>query len=257
VTADAHDASAENRLCERVRTHVPDGADLDATLDAMCAGDLALALACARGDAAAIGALDETLIPVATAAVRGLRGSDAERDEVLQEVRARLLVDDGTRPPRIADYAGRGDLARWLKATVVRTYLNRVRSVRREVAVDDAVVFERVMAPEIEPELAYLKQQYGASIRAAVADALAALPDTTKVLLRHRFVDELTVDEIAGLRRVHRATVHRWLADARDRLREHVDALLRERLGLEGSDLDSVLRVVASQLDVSLVRVLT
>lgn len=245
----------DDALAQHARRHAGEAPHADA-LDAMCAGDLALARACAAGDPAAIATLDGELARVATLAVRGLRGSDAERDETLQEVRAKLLVGDGTRAPRIADYAGRGELARWLKATVVRTYLNRVRGVRREVAVDDALVFERLMAPELEPELAFLKRRYGAEIKAAVAEALAELPDTQKVLLRHRFVDELTVDEIAGLHRVHRATVHRWLADARDRLRARIEELLRARLGLDTADLDSVLRVVASQLDVSLVRVL-
>lgn len=228
----------------------------DRDADGRHAEDLALAAACARGDAAAIDRFDRLLRQVGTAAVRGLRGSDSDRDDVLQDVRAKLLVGTGDRGPLIADYAGRGDLARWLKASVVRAYLNRVRGVRRETVLDDEVVFDRLMAPEIEPELAYLKARYSAEIKTAVAEALAELPDATKVLLRHRFVDELTVDEIAALHRVHRGTVHRWLADARDRLRERVEALLRTRLGLATAELDSVLRAVASQLDVSLVRVL-
>lgn len=244
-------------LVAHARARLPPDVEPAAALDALCAGDLALAWAAAGGDAPAQAAFDHALATVGTIAIRSLRGPDSERDEVLQEVRARLLVGDGERGPRLADYAGRGDLARWLKATVVRTYLNRVRGVRREVAIDDGVVFERLMAPEIEPELAYLKRRYGAEIKAAIGAALGELPDATKVLLRHRFVDELTVDEIAGLHRVHRATVHRWLGLARDGLRARVEELLRARLGLDSADLESVLRVVASQLDVSLVRVLT
>jgi RNA polymerase sigma-70 factor (ECF subfamily) len=123
----------------------------DGDADGRHAEDLALATACARGDAAAIDAFDRLLRQVGTAAVRGLRGSDSDRDDVLQDVRAKLLVGTGERGPLIADYAGRGDLARWLKATVVRAYLNRVRGVRRETVVDDEVVFDRLMAPEIEP----------------------------------------------------------------------------------------------------------
>lgn len=221
------------------------------------AGDRALAAAAAAGDAEAIARLDRLLVAVATAAVRGLRGSDVERDEVVQEVRARLLVGDGTRPPRIGDYAGRGELARWLKATVVRTYLNRVRGVKREVGADDERVFDRLLAPAIDPELAYWKVRHGAELKAALGTALAAASDQARLLLRLRFVDELTVDEIAALHRVHRGTVHRWLADARDDLRARVEAALRARLGLAGDELDSVFRMVASQLELSLTRVLS
>jgi len=236
--------------------HLDDGADPVAALDGLRAGDLALAHACAAGDAGAVAILDRLLADVGSAAIRSLRGTDSDRDEVVQEVRARLLVADGARRPRIADYAGRGELGRWLKATVARTYLNRVRGVRREVAADDQRVFDEVMRPEVDPELAYLKRRYGAELKAAVGDAIGQLADADKNLLRFRFVDGLTIDEIGAIHRVHRATVHRRLADARDRLRDRVETLLRERLGLSGAELDSVFRLVASQLDVSLSRVL-
>lgn len=246
----------DDALVAHARSHVPRDAGA-AALDGLCAGDLALAWACLARDPTALALLDRELVPVVTAAIRTLGGRDSERDEVLQELRARILVGDGARGPRIGDYAGRGALARWLKAAAVRIYLNRIRQVRREVTVDDGAVFERLMAPAVDPELTFLKQRYRGDIKAAVGAALGELPAPTKVLLRHRFVDELTVDEIAGLHRVHRATVHRWLAEARDRLRARVEELMRARVGLGADELDSVMRVITSQLDVSLVRILT
>ena len=216
------------------------------------AGDLALACACARGVAAALTAFDAEVLPAAAAAVRGMRANDAEVDEAVQRVRERLLVADGDRPPRIADYAGRGDLSRWVKATAVRTYLNQIRSARREVPVGDDQVFDDLARPDLDPELAYLKRRYRAELRAAFVDAIGELSDTERNVLRFRHVDGLTVEEIAKLHRVHRGTAHRWLADARDRLTRRTEELLRARLSISGAEYDSLCRLVESQLDWSL-----
>ena len=227
-------------------------ADPLAALAAIRAGDLALAGACARGDAAALAAFDAEVLPAAAAAVRGMRAGDAEIDEVVQRVRARLLVRDGDRAPRIADYGGRGDLARWVKATAIRTYLNQIRAVRREVPVGDDQVFEDLARPALDPELAYLKRRYRTELRAAFSAAVAELSDTQKNVLRFRHVDGLTVEEIAALHRVHRATAHRWLGEARDRVARRAEELLRARLAISAAEYASLCRLVESQLDWSL-----
>jgi predicted DNA-binding protein (UPF0251 family) len=75
-----------------------------------------------------------------------------------------------------------------------------------------------------------------------------------KNVLRFRHVDGLTVEEIAALQRVHRGTVHRWLADARDQLARRAEALLRARLSIGADEYDSLCRLVESQLDWSLAK---
>jgi RNA polymerase sigma-70 factor (ECF subfamily) len=218
------------------------------------AGDLALAAACAVGAPDALARFEAEILPIAAAAVRGMRAAEADVDEVVQRVRARLLVREGKRAPRIADYAGRGDLARWVKATAIRIYLNQIRDERREQPVGDDDMLDELARPELDPELAYLKQRYRAELRAAFADAVGELPDTDKNLIRFRHVDGLTVEEVAAVFRVHRGTAHRWLADVRDRLARRTEQLLRERLALTAAEYDSLCRLVDSQLDWSLSR---
>jgi RNA polymerase sigma-70 factor (ECF subfamily) len=218
------------------------------------AGDLALAAACALGVPDALARFDAEVLPIAAAAVRGMRAPDADVDEVVQRVRTRLLVRDGKRPPRIADYAGRGDLARWVKATAIRIYLNQIRDARKEQPVGDDQVLDDLARPELDPELAYLKQRYRGELRTAFSDAVAELPDTDKNLIRFRHVDGLTVDEIAAVFRVHRGTAHRWLADVRARLARRTEHLLRARLALTAAEYESLCRLVDSQLDWSLSR---
>ncbi len=58
------------------------------------------------------------------------------------------------------------------------------------------------------------------------------------------------------LHQVHRATAARWLQSIRDALLERTRVELQARLGAGAADVDSVIRLVASRLDVSLERVL-
>ena len=238
---------------ERIPADAP---DVVAALRSLRAGDLYLTCACARRDPRAAAALEATYMRGLEAALRGMRAGDHAVDETLQQVRERLLVGDGERAPRIAEYAGRGDLRRWLRATAVHTYLNLRRGGKREVLIDDERVFDAVSTPDVDPELAHMKQLYRVEFKQAFGEAVAELSDQDKNLLRYRHVDRLGIDEIAQIYRVHRATLHRWLASARDALARATEDALRRRLGVAGSDLQSIRRLVESQIDLSLVRVL-
>lgn len=240
-----------------VAPRIPPGDDdVVAALRALRPADLYLACACARHDPGATATLEARYMPGIRAALRSMRADDASLDEVLQSVREKLLVGDASRGPRIADYAGRGDLRRWLRAAAVRTYLNLRRSARRERLVDDDEVLDEVSTPAGDPELAHMKRLYQAEFKAAFLDAVARLNDQDKNLLRFRHVDRLGVDEIAALYQIHRATAHRWLASARERLGGDTLRALRRRLGVETTELESIRRLVESQVDLSLVRVL-
>src|ERR1700722_16416899 len=92
---------------------------------AVRSGDLYLACACARGDAAALLAFERAFFGDIERSLKRRGGAGLPpRDEVEQLVRHRLFVaDDGARP-RIAEYSGRGDLRSWFRVTVSRMVLN-------------------------------------------------------------------------------------------------------------------------------------
>ena len=58
--------------------------------------------------------------------------------------------------------------------------------------------------------------------------------------------------DIAGLFGVHRATAKRWLADAREALLVGTKRELAARVGRGVEELDSILRLIESRLDLSL-----
>jgi RNA polymerase sigma-70 factor (ECF subfamily) len=66
----------------------------------------------------------------------------------------------------------------------------------------------------------------------------------------------LNVDEIGSLYDVHRATAARWVAAARERLGTRIRDELAAQLKIDVAEVDSIVRLVQSRIDVSLERVL-
>jgi RNA polymerase sigma-70 factor (ECF subfamily) len=215
------------------------------------AADLYLACACARGDQTAIAAFLREVVPHIEAAVLGLGADPAQVDEVRAQLVDALLV--GARPG-IATYAGRGQLRSWVRSIAVRMGMRHLGRTRAAGG-DDALA---TLAAEVDdPEIEHLKARYGDAFRAAFAAALAALTARQRNLLRQHYLDELTVDQLGALYRVHRATAARWVAAAREALFDDTRRRMIDALGLAPSDYDSLLRLLHSQLDLSIQRHLT
>src|SRR5262249_27245406 len=84
----------------------------------------------------------------------------------------------------------------------------------------------------------------------ALRESVAALSSRQRLLLRQHYTFALSAEQIGAVYGVHRVTAHRWLTEAREELRAQTLEKLQARLGLE--DLQSLVRLVQSQLDVSL-----
>jgi RNA polymerase sigma-70 factor (ECF subfamily) len=231
----------------------------DATLDqarAVHAADLWIAAACAAGDPRALAAFEERYV-IPLGGVLRATGLDPDQiDEVRQELRRKLLVaepDDVA--PRLADYSGRADLRTWLRTAAIRIAIDGMRR-RRDVPIADE---ELALVPALadDPELAHMKDRYRDELRATIEQAIAQLTPRDRLLLKYCYVDGLGIDRIGALYDVHRATAARWINAAREALSEGTRALLATRLGVTGSQLRSIARLVESQLDLSIRRLLT
>jgi RNA polymerase sigma-70 factor (ECF subfamily) len=212
------------------------------------AADLYLACACADGDARALALFETHYFPEVDIALA--RSRDA-RDDLKQVLRERLFV--GT-PRKIADYSGRGGLRNWLRVAALRTHLNFVARQPREVSADEALL--DVACKTGDPELKILKEQFSGELKAAFAEAAAALPARDHNLLRYALVEGLGIDQVSALYGVHRATAARWLIRARRTLIAEVRSRLGARMQPEGGSFDSILALVDSGLELSLHRVL-
>jgi RNA polymerase sigma-70 factor, ECF subfamily len=226
-----------------------------AQLRALRASDVYLALACARGDEAAIARFEAAYFSEIDAAAARTRAGDALATEVKQVLRRILFVAEGTRPAAAGEFAGRGDLRGWIRVTATRELIRMLGKEKRDVRIPDDSLLD-LLSPANDPELAYIRDMYRDECSAAFKDALAALPSKDRSLLRYQLIDGLSIDEIGALNGVHRATAARWLAKVRDDLLEHTRRGVQARLGIASDDVDSILRLVHSRLDVSLERVL-
>jgi RNA polymerase sigma-70 factor (ECF subfamily) len=110
-------------------------------------------------------------------------------------------------------------------------------------------------APAIaeDPALVAAKARYRDELAAAFREALAALTPKDRLLLRFQLVDGLSIDEIGNIHNVHRATAARWLVRIREELMERTHELLAARLSMDTEDVASIVRLVQSQLDVSVI----
>jgi RNA polymerase sigma-70 factor (ECF subfamily) len=214
------------------------------------AADVHLALACIAGSAAAHARLDGRLRRVTPQALTGIRLGGASAEDVLQDVRAKLLVAG-----KIASYAGRGPLDGWLRVTVARAALSVVRSQTAAPETDEPAALAAVAGAH-DPELEALRARAAPVLERAIADALEALADEDKTLLKLHFVDGLTIDDLAAIHSLHRATMARRIARARTAVFEDARTRAIASLGGGEAEFESLVGVVLSALDVTLRRLL-
>jgi len=215
--------------------------------------DLYLAAACAAGDPAAVAHLDGELPAIVRPALARLGMAASDDDEIVQRVRIALLApDSSTNRPGIANYSGRGDLRSYVRAVAVKIALKRRERESEPQAADEAVLL--VPTPDDTPELRVLKERCRGDLRAAFATAFDGLTPRERTLLRQHYIDGLGVAALGQLHRVHGSTCARWIQAARERVLRGVRKHLQEALALGPIDLDSVVALVRSQLDLSLAR---
>jgi RNA polymerase sigma-70 factor (ECF subfamily) len=219
------------------------------------AADLYLACACARGDATAIARFEERHTADIRAIYTQSRGHKPPFDELFQVVRARLFTGER---PKIADYGGLGELKNWVRVTASRVLVDLIRSADppadQHGSGDQA--FLAVPSPADDPEMELLKRTYQAEMRQAFEDAARALSPEERNVLREAYQHGMSIDQIAATHGIHRATAARRLQGARDAVLRGTRQLLMQRLRLSRSELESALRLIESQMHVTVERVL-
>jgi RNA polymerase sigma-70 factor, ECF subfamily len=217
-------------------------------IDALRTDELLLTFACARGHTRAIAAFEADYLSQVPRFVARQRLSAAALDDLMQQLRERLFVGQGGAAPKISQYGGRGPLGGWLRVVAVRAALNLLRGMR-----DDETAVER--APDVaggDPERRYLQQRYGADLKRAIEEALMALPSKERQIIRLHILEGLPPETLATMFKVHRTTVVRWIAQLSEDLLIDARGRLGRELGLSDAELDSIIGVARSQLDMTL-----
>jgi RNA polymerase sigma-70 factor (ECF subfamily) len=211
------------------------------------AADLRFAAACGAGDPSALAELERHHLPALRGPLAKLGLDDAGIAETLQMVREELLVARDGRAAKILDYSGRGALQGWLRSVAVRTGLRLIKTTPKHAELADD--HDQLAA---DPELAYMKRTYGEVFHRALATALGELSAKDRLLLKQRFKHQMGVVELGTQYGVNAGTISRWVQTARDALAGLTRSAMMRELGVGTVDLDSILRLIHSQLDVSL-----
>jgi RNA polymerase sigma-70 factor (ECF subfamily) len=207
-----------------------------------------------RGVPAAIEAFESGYVAEMSRALQRLRLSGDEVTELTQVLRQELLVGQPGAAPTLASYSGRGSLGAWVRVTATRKGLKTFRRAAAADGGEDELLAKE--APGDDPELAYLRSLYGDAFRAAFLAAMTGLESRDKNLLRQHFLDGLTIDDLAALHQVHRATAARWIGRARDELLASTRREFARQTNVTPVECESVLRLLQSRLDVTWRRLL-
>lgn len=228
--------------------HLPEDAAASDDLAQVNVADLYLACACATGDVHAIEAFEQHCLDGVNRALARL-GFDADAiAEVKQRIRCRVLLADHG-PPRILEYRGRGALRAWVRVIAVREALRKIRRSDREIEIEDV---DKLQAFVTASALEHEKQSYRRVFSEALDRALRALPSRDRTMLRQHVLDGMTIDQLGALYRVHRTTAARTLDRARRFLFAATRAHMRAALDVSSAELNSILRLIRSRLDISL-----
>ncbi|MDQ3368283.1 MAG: sigma-70 family RNA polymerase sigma factor, partial [Myxococcota bacterium] len=216
--------------------------------------DLYLVVAVLAGDRAALAAFERLTRAETTRAVAKLGAGAPAAEDVVQELLLKLLVPGDGATAKLAAFGGHGALHAWLRVAAVRTAISMSRRKQESPIDDDALA---AIADDTDDQaLAFLKHSYRAEFKRAFADTLAELPRRSRTLLRLQIIDHLTLEEIATFYAVSRATVARWLADARTSLVGGTQQRLVATLAISQTELRELMRLVASTLYSTLPRLL-
>ncbi len=212
------------------------------------AADLYLACACADAAAGALAAFERVYLSRVDGFVARHRLLPSTLEDLKQQLRERLFANG-----RIRDYSGQGPLGNWLRVLAVRAVVDLGRKKKETLlgAQSGSGLAGALRAPG-EPELDFVKETYRAAVARAFKQSLGDLPSEQRNLLSLHFVDGLTLDELAGLFHIHRATVARRIASARVAVLDEARRRFCAEAGVAPAEADSVFALVRSQLDLTL-----
>lgn len=221
----------------------PGARELERYMASLHVEDLALACACAAGDAAAWDHFVLTFRPVLYRAADAIDPSGGARElaDSLYADLYGLSEREGTRRSLFRYFHGRSSLATWLRSVLAQRHVDKIRAARRtEPLPEDESPAAAAGQLETDPE----RPRYLAIVREALLSALESLADRDRLRIRCYYAQEMTLAQIGRLLREHEATVSRNLARTRKAIRDKLEQHLRD-LGLSKERIEACFQSVA------------
>ena len=242
------DESFIEYLAAHLRTDVP----VEQALRNLSADDLWLVHACLQEDNVALREFEIVLKYVSRKV-----GVDSElsfdgRDDLLQQLRSSLLVSkDGSKPPLLDSYAGRGSLKGWLQV-VLRREKMRAQKPRRETTELSSMVEQTFLVEERDPETRALHLQHQVILKEVFRAAVERLEPDSRLLLVMWIVEDMTQEQMGKVIGAHRMTIGRYIDRLCRQLLFNLHLEMNRRVKLRRCDVESLMRAIANQMEASL-----
>lgn len=212
--------------------------------------DLYIACACVHAVPGAFEAFERRYLTGLGGSLRGIDSSPSFVDEVRQHVRERLFTT-----PKLASYTGRGALEAWVAVVAQRVALTLKRRERPAAPLHEEAVAHGLTELD-DPEVAFFKARYRDAFQDALRAAMEQLEPRERVLLRLSLVSGASHERIAGMYGVNQSTITRWMSRARTHIWKEVRQRLSAQLRIASGEVDSLIRVLRSDIHISMSRVL-
>ena len=111
-------------------------------------------------------------------------------------------------------------------------------------------------APTATPEVRALQERYRPHLKAAVQRALESVDEEDRRLLHRHAIEGVTVEQLGTEQGVHGSTISRRLTRVRQEIFDRTRQQLLAEVRLNESEFTSIVRVLRSDLDVSVRRIL-
>jgi RNA polymerase sigma-70 factor (ECF subfamily) len=191
--------------------------------------DLALARACAAGHERAWEQFMARFRELLYDAALGIAKESSQAKDLADSIYADLYgvhEREGQRVSKLSSYMGRGSLEGWLRTVIAQEFINRYRSRKRLVSLEEEEEEgAQFAAAEVQPQASN-----DSRVDTAIDEALKGLDGESRVILSAYYLDGRKLAEIGRMLGFHEATASRKL----DRITKALRKSIREMLLKKG-----------------------
>jgi RNA polymerase sigma-70 factor (ECF subfamily) len=159
---------------------------------------------------------------------------------------------DGRRVSKLASYTGRGSLEGWLRTVLAQEFINRYRSKKRFVSLEE----EEEAGSQFAAPLSPIPSPVDPRVDEAVAEAFSELDPEARAILAAYYLDGRKLAEIGRILGFHEATASRKVERATKALAKAVREGLFRR-GMSKRQVEEALETDVRDLNVSVRKQLT
>jgi len=210
--------------------------------------DLALARACALGHERAWEQFMARFRELLYDAALGIAKESSQAKDLADSIYADLYgmnERDGQRVSKLASYQGRGSLEGWLRTVIAQEFINRYRSRKRLVSLEE----EEEGGIQFASPVPAAAPVGDARVDQAVDQALTSLDSESRIILSAYYLDGRKLAEIGRMLGFHEATASRRLDRITKALRKSIrDGLLK--LGMSKRQAEEALETDVRDLGV-------